>query len=67
MTEEKNTDLLYQKWIDLAKDDLKIVAFTLKNGPFLQGAFHVQQCVEKVLKGVIIITKSNHHPTPMTY
>ncbi len=58
-------DELFQKWIALARDDLKMAEFALSQSLWLPCAFHVQQCLEKSLKGVIV--KSGSEDPPFTH
>ena len=55
-------DELFQKWISLARDDLKMAEFALSQSLWLPCAFHVQQCIEKSLKGVIVRSGSEDPP-----
>lgn len=45
---------LFQKWLALASDDLKMAEFALKESLWLPCAFHVQQSIEKSFKGLIV-------------
>jgi HEPN domain-containing protein len=58
-------DELFQKWIALAQDDLKMAEFALSQSLWLPCAFHVQQCIEKSLKGVIV--RSGAEDPPYTH
>ncbi len=51
---QKNNHLA-QKWYDLASEDLKVAQLVLTNGLYLQAAFHAQQCLEKSLKGLLVL------------
>jgi HEPN domain-containing protein len=55
-------DELFQKWMALARDDLKMAEFALSQSLWLPCAFHVQQCLEKSLKGVIVRSGSGDPP-----
>jgi HEPN domain-containing protein len=56
---------LFQKWLVLARDDLKMADFALSQSLWLQCAFHVQQGIEKSLKGVIV--RSGLEDPPYTH
>jgi len=50
-----------KKWIDFAGEDLSMAELALREGINNQVCFHSQQCVEKILKGFIIL-KGEIHP-----
>jgi HEPN domain-containing protein len=62
--QEKKTNyqMIYEKWISLAKDDLTMAEMALERGLLLQTAFHSQQSIEKKLKGLIILLKKEDPP-----
>lgn len=43
-----------KNWIEFADEDLKMAELALKEKIYNQVCFHSQQCVEKVIKGIII-------------
>lgn len=53
---------LFVKWLDLASEDLKIADFALSQSLWLQSAFHVQQAIEKCLKGLIVLSATEEPP-----
>ena len=52
----KNVEL-FKKWLDLASQDLRMAEFALSQSLWLQTAFHVQQSIEKSLKGLIVLAE----------
>jgi HEPN domain-containing protein len=52
---DKNEELA-QKWRELALEDLKMAELASANGIYLQAMFHSQQSIEKLIKGLIILT-----------
>lgn len=49
------------RWFLFAREDFKMAELALKEGMYNQVCFHAQQCVEKVLKGLITY-QGNIHP-----
>ncbi len=49
------------RWIYFAHEDLQMAELALKEKLYNQACFHSQQCVEKLLKGLIQF-KGNVHP-----
>ena len=39
------------RWLEFAKQDLRVAELAMGEGLYNQVCFHAQQCVEKVLKG----------------
>lgn len=52
---KKNNEALAKKWRDLAIEDLKMAELASDNGIYLQAMFHSQQCLEKTIKGLIVL------------
>lgn len=50
-----------KNWLDFACEDLKMAELALKNKIYNQVCFHSEQCVEKVIKA-IILHKGKIHP-----
>jgi HEPN domain-containing protein len=50
-----------QNWVDYAHEDLRMAELALKDKIYNQVCFHSQQCVEKILKGLIEF-KGQIHP-----
>jgi HEPN domain-containing protein len=60
MKTQKNEIL--EKWEELARQDLQMAELAFSHGIYLQAAFHVQQSVEKSLKGMIIFLTQKEAP-----
>ena len=58
---EKKTDL-FDKWMKLAHDDYDMAVLASGHKKFLYAAFHLQQSMEKALKGVIILQGDEQPP-----
>jgi len=43
-----------KNWLDFAYEDLRMAELALKEKIYNQVCFHSEQCVEKVLKAIII-------------
>ncbi len=41
------------RWMEFARQDLRMAELALKEGIYSQACFHSQQCVEKCLKGML--------------
>jgi HEPN domain-containing protein len=54
MEEEKIIDL-YNKWLEFASEDYEMAGIALANGKLLYCAFHLQQSLEKIFKGLYIL------------
>lgn len=52
-----------KNWLDFAYEDLRIAELALKEKIYNQVCFHAEQCVEKVIKDVIIYIGRRHPPT----
>jgi len=44
-----------KRWFDFALEDLKLAELAMKEEIYNQVCFHSQQCVEKILKGYMIL------------
>jgi HEPN domain-containing protein len=44
-----------ERWFDFALEDLKLADLAMKEEIYNQVCFHAQQCVEKILKGYLIL------------
>lgn len=53
---------LSSKWLELAKEDFKMAQLALAHGIYLQAMFHCQQCVEKSIKGLIVLINNVDPP-----
>lgn len=42
-----------ERWFQFAREDLAMAEFARRAGIFNQVCFHAQQCVEKVVKGIL--------------
>lgn len=53
-----------KNWIEFASEDLKMAELALKEKIYNQVCFHSEQCVEKIMKGLIL---SSGHPHPKSH
>jgi len=53
-----------ERWIEFARQDLKMAELALSEGIYNQVCFHSQQCVEKCIKGLLA---SQGKATPRTH
>ncbi|MBF0363529.1 MAG: HEPN domain-containing protein [Oligoflexia bacterium] len=54
MEEEKILNL-YAKWFNFANEDYEMAEIALKNNKLLFSAFHLQQALEKLFKGLYLL------------
>lgn len=59
MKEKPNDEI--QKWFDFADEDLRSARILLHEKIYNQACFHSQQCVEKYLKGLLLL-HNDHKP-----
>lgn len=52
-----------KNWLDFAYEDLRMAELALKEKIYNQVCFHSEQCVEKVLKAIIIYSGRIHPPS----
>lgn len=41
-------------WFNFAREDMRVAEWTMSEGIHNQTCFHSQQCVEKVIKGMLV-------------
>jgi HEPN domain-containing protein len=51
------------RWLDRASGDLRAVRVLLRDGIAMQGAFHLQQAVEKTLKALLVAARQDVRKT----
>ena len=60
----------YEKWLEMAEDDLDTASVMLKSGKYMYVSFMCQQAIEKLCKGIyvtLLIRKHLLHITLMSY
>jgi HEPN domain-containing protein len=58
----KKNNVIAGKWLALAKKDQNMARIAAKHSEDLYAAFHLQQCIEKCLKGIIIFFTDEQPP-----
>lgn len=53
---------LAKKWLEISGEDLKIAELAFLNGIYSQSMFHLQQSIEKSLKGLIVLLLNTDPP-----
>lgn len=53
-----------ERWLDFARQDLRMAELAMREGLYNQVCFHAQQCVEKAIKGLLA---SQGHVPPRTH
>lgn len=53
---------LAKKWLEISDEDLKIAELAFLNGIYSQSMFHLQQSIEKSLKGLIVLLLNTDPP-----
>lgn len=51
-----------QKWLKIAKEDIKVAIELFDSGRYLYATFFCQQAVEKIFKAVIVMKKREEPP-----
>lgn len=52
----------YEKWLEMAEDDLDTATVMLKNGKYMYVSFMCQQALEKLSKGIYVYTFNKEAP-----
>lgn len=52
----------YEKWLEMAEDDLDTAKIMLKNNKFLYVSFMCEQSIEKLAKGIYVYTFNKEAP-----
>lgn len=60
----KNRKNEVQRWLEFADEDMHMAKLALKDDIHNQVCFHAQQCVEKILKALLV---HNQHNFPKTH
>mgnify|MGYP005807765287 FL=1 len=52
----------YQKWLEMAEEDMDTASVMLKNGKYMYVSFMCQQAIEKLCKGIYVYTFNKEAP-----
>lgn len=52
----------YEKWLEMAEDDLDTASVMLKSGKYMYVSFMCQQAIEKLCKGIYVYTFNKEAP-----
>ena len=52
----------YQKWLEMAEDDLDTASVMLKSGKYMYVSFMCQQAIEKLCKGIYVYNFNKEAP-----